>query len=303
MPARHALPVALLFASSLCFVPASLAQDAASTSSSAPVSTIHASCSFSVGPYMFPPQAPKSTTPYSATEETSHLQTLADGTHITQGPRTTRIYHDSQGRTRQERSFCDHGLKGDFANVVIIRDPVEGITYVLDMENHVAHRLTSSGDAKSQAVSSTPVARASSSSSNVAVFTSSSSANGSSMSSSAIQVGSSLSSSAHSEMTVESENLGTQVMEGLTVEGKRTVRTIPINAEGNDQPIKIVWESWFSPDLKTNVLTRSSDPRNGETTFRLIDVNLSEPDPALFGPPADYKIVDDSSSVHIEYTR
>jgi hypothetical protein len=38
------------------------------------------------------------------------------------------------------------------------------------------------------------------------------------------------------------------------------------------------------------VLTKHSDPRVGETTYRLINIVRAQPDPNLFVPPADYTI-------------
>lgn len=43
--------------------------------------------------------------PYSAEEVTEHIQTLADGTHISQPSPKVKFYRDSQGRTRTERTF------------------------------------------------------------------------------------------------------------------------------------------------------------------------------------------------------
>jgi hypothetical protein len=301
MPKRHALLPLLLFAASLSFVPATLAQDAVNTHTA--VSSTHGTCSFSIGPNIVSTQGARPSAPYSATEESSHTQTLADGTHITQRPRVSKTYRDSQGRTRREQSFCNMDPNDGFTSiVVIIRDPVDGVGYVLDTQNHVAHRVTASGDTKSQVAASVPAAGSSSAASHVSVFSSNAPSAGISTATSSVTstTGVALTTRA---VAIESESLGTQVIEGLTVEGTRTTETIPVNAEGNDQPIKIVRESWFSPDLKTTVLSKNNDPRMGENTFRLVDVNLSEPDPALFRPPADYKIVDDSSSVHIEYTR
>jgi hypothetical protein len=300
MPQRHALPFVLLFAASLSFVPATLAQDAVNTHTA--VSSTHGTCSFSIGPNIVSTQGARPSAPYSATEESSRVQTLADGTHITQKPRVSKIYRDSQGRTRTEQSFCNFDPNdGLVFTIVIIRDPVDGVGYVLDTQNHIAHRLTPSGDTKPQAAS-VPAAGSSSQASHVSVFSSNAPSGGTSIATSSATSTTGVALTTRAD-AVESESLGTQIMEGLTVEGKRTTTTVPINAEGNDQPIKIVRESWFSPDLKTTVLSKNNDPRVGENTFRLIDVNLSEPDPALFRPPADYKIVDDSSSVHIEYTR
>jgi hypothetical protein len=299
MPKRHALLPLLLFAASP-LVPAAFAQD---TVNAHTVVSPRGTCGFSIGRNIVSTQGARPSAPYSATEELSRTQTLADGTHITQKPRVTKIYRDSQGRTRQEQSFCNIDPNDGFSSiVVIIRDPVEGVGYVLDTQNHVAHRVTASGDTKSQATAFVSAAGSSSATSHVSVFSSNASSGGTSTATSSVTstAGVALTTRA---AAIESESLGTQVIEGLTVEGTRITETIPINAEGNDQPIKIVRDSWFSPDLKTIVLSKNNDPRMGESTFRLIDVSVSEPDPALFRPPADYKIVDDSSSVHIEYTR
>ena len=43
--------------------------------------------------------------PYSAQQVMERVQTLADGTHITQNAQTTKFYRDSAGRTRIEHTF------------------------------------------------------------------------------------------------------------------------------------------------------------------------------------------------------
>src|SRR5581483_4975140 len=49
--------------------------------------------------------APVTGAPYSAQQVMEHTQTLGDGTHIVQTPRTTLVFRDSQGRVRIERSI------------------------------------------------------------------------------------------------------------------------------------------------------------------------------------------------------
>jgi hypothetical protein len=88
------------------------------------------------------------------------------------------------------------------------------------------------------------------------------------------------------------EDLGSQTMEGVSVTGVRTTRTIPAGQIGNDRPIDIVTEVWTSPDLKTVVYSRRNDPRIGEQIFRLTDIVVGEPDPSLFIIPAGFKIMD-----------
>ena len=90
------------------------------------------------------------------------------------------------------------------------------------------------------------------------------------------------------------ESLGTQFMEGIAVEGTRTTTTIPAGQIGNEQPISVVSERWYSPDLKALVMSRQSDPRFGETTYRLTNLTRAEPSPELFEIPKDFKIVDPS---------
>ena len=87
------------------------------------------------------------------------------------------------------------------------------------------------------------------------------------------------------------EDLGSQTMEGVLVNGVRTTHTIPAGQIGNERAITIVTEVWTSPDLKTVVYSKRSDPRMGEQTFRLTNIVHAEPSPSLFTVPADFKIV------------
>ena len=65
---------------------------------------------------------------------------------------------------------------------------------------------------------------------------------------------------------------------------------IPAGGVGNAQPITVVSEQWFSPDLQVLLMTRHSDPRTGETNYRLTNIVRGEPDRSLFDVPADYTI-------------
>lgn len=85
-------------------------------------------------------------------------------------------------------------------------------------------------------------------------------------------------------------SLGTKTIEGITVNGTRTTRTIPAGAIGNEKAIEIVFERWYSPDLLTNVMTRRSDPFSGESVFMLTNIKRDEPAASWFQVPADYKL-------------
>ena len=82
-------------------------------------------------------------------------------------------------------------------------------------------------------------------------------------------------------------SLGMKDMEGLKVEGTKTVWTIPAGQIGNRDPINVTCESWYSPELLVTVSSRYSDPRTGESIYRLAAVKRGEPDAALFRKPPD----------------
>jgi hypothetical protein len=81
--------------------------------------------------------------------------------------------------------------------------------------------------------------------------------------------------------------LGAKEFDGVRADGKRSVRTIAAGEIGNRNPIEIVTETWFAPDLQVTVLTRTSDPRAGETTYRLANIRRGEPPAELFRAPAE----------------
>ena len=87
-----------------------------------------------------------------------------------------------------------------------------------------------------------------------------------------------------------SESLGSKVIEGVNSEGSRSVVTLDAGAVGNDRPIEISSERWYSPELQTVVMTRHNDPRTGEETFRLTNVNRSEPPAFLFQVPPGFQM-------------
>lgn len=78
------------------------------------------------------------------------------------------------------------------------------------------------------------------------------------------------------QMTIES--LGTQMIEGVLVEGTRMSRALPPR---DGIPSRFTIETWDSVELKVTMLTKSS---NGYTS-KLVNLRRAEPNPALFRPP------------------
>jgi TonB family protein len=92
------------------------------------------------------------------------------------------------------------------------------------------------------------------------------------------------------ERTPKKESLGEQMIEGVKAEGTRWTTTIPTGEIGNERPIEIINEIWYSPELQVQVMRRFNDPRNGETIYRLTNITRAEPDKSLFEVPSDYTL-------------
>jgi hypothetical protein len=86
--------------------------------------------------------------------------------------------------------------------------------------------------------------------------------------------------------------LGTKEFDGVRAEGKSTVWTIPAGEIGNRDPIRVTSESWYAPELQVTVYSRHSDPRTGESIYRLAGIRRVEPAFALFRAPEGYTVKD-----------
>src|SRR6202022_4547219 len=58
-----------------------------------------------------------------------------------------------------------------------------------------------------------------------------------------------------------SESLGPRDFDGVRAEGTRARPTIAAGFIGNEKPISLVSERWYSPDLHLVVMSSTSDPR------------------------------------------
>lgn len=215
--------------------------------------------------------------PYSAVMEHEGTQTLADGTHITRPKTITKQYRDSQGRMRMEFYRLENGEGGETPVSIVIEDRVVGATYFLNPRDHTArlNRPRVASSSGQPAVSPVVVQRQQAGATdNVAVTTSS------------------VGPSERPQTTTTTEDLGSQVMQDLVVQGRRITHVIPAGEQGNDRPITVVTERWLSQELNLAILLKTTDPRNGESTTRVTSLDRSEPDPSLFQVPPDYTIQD-----------
>ena len=216
--------------------------------------------------------------PYSAEQVIEHKQTLADGTHITQMPTVTKMYRDSRGRTRTERTIMG---SAEGRAIIEILDPIGRYRYRLDTGKHVAHRGRTAGSQALQFFPADPGARpplpppaapAAAQNGSVALAGNS---------------------SQRTRPEITNESLGTQVINGVIAEGRRTTITYGVGTMGNDREIVATHETWTSPELHVTLLATNHDPRMGDNTTRIENLSRAEPDPSLFQVPPDYEVVDD----------
>jgi hypothetical protein len=204
--------------------------------------------------------------PYSAIRENETVRTLSDGTHIVTKSQT-RMYRDSQGRTRTE-VFPPPEIASATGSqepmIITIMDPVEGVQYSLNPRNHSGTRNVLRAR---PAVPPQPVPRP------------------------PVNVTPPPRPPDELRPQTTSEDLGMQTIGGVSAHGTRMTTTVPVNAQGNDRPLVTVFERWYSDEFRMDIRTKRSDPRNGETTEN-VTIDRTEPDPSLFRPPADYAITE-----------
>jgi hypothetical protein len=88
------------------------------------------------------------------------------------------------------------------------------------------------------------------------------------------------------------EDLGTIVMNGVVVEGVRVTNVIAADTIGNDRPLTMTQETWYSTELDVDMELKRSDSRTGLQTHTMENVSRGEPDPKYFEPPVGYRLVD-----------
>jgi hypothetical protein len=244
--------------------------------------------------------------PYSATAITEHVQTLSDGNQIIR-KNESKLYRDSEGRTRTEQTLETIGKwtsGGEAQQNIFINDPVAGVSYSLDPRAHTAHKtgypqkklvLTPNGPNGTYVINGQTVTKAEFE----AAVEKKQKAHEEMLAKERKEASNAPEMKTKLEMLQQgnmgtgqrkTESLGSQTIEGVSAEGTRSTITIPAGEIGNTLPLEITYETWYSPELQTMLMTRHRDPRSGETTYRLTNLSRSEPDRSLFEVPAGYTV-------------
>jgi hypothetical protein len=91
---------------------------------------------------------------------------------------------------------------------------------------------------------------------------------------------------------VQLEDLGTQMMEGFYVHGYRRTNTYDAKSTGTGRSIVVTDEYWYAEDIRLNLLEKHNDPRKGDFTTTVTQVNRTEPAGELFVVSPGFKVVD-----------
>jgi hypothetical protein len=256
--------------------------------------------------------------PYSGEEvnETNHV--LADGTRIHRETHT-KVYRDSEGRTRRETP-----------ENITITDPVAGTTYILNPKTMTGTKLTMAGPKFAYFRTENFESFRRSGNDAPATFTMrmttdggtpTLTVNGQQLDNKAVEelIAKAKASGDHTvtingntvgagiltadgpqtldlkkatavAILAKGEPIGKQIIEGVEADGTRNLETIETGAIGNDRPIQVSNERWYSSDLQLLVQSKHTDPRTGDETFRLTNIQRGEPGAYLFQPPSGYTI-------------
>lgn len=192
--------------------------------------------------------------PYTAKQESTRVQTLADGTTIT-NVTESQVWRDANGRTRTETTSTQPG-GGTVTQFITVYDPATRTRFSWSTGTSVTSKIVTVyryPQPVAQPVTTTPVA-------------------------------------ARRYYPNKNESLPPQTIAGIYVEGYRNSRTIPAGYEGNNRDMTTVNEYWTSPELGIQMRYIIDDPRNGKTTTEVTDLQQTVPDPALFELPQGYTV-------------
>jgi hypothetical protein len=207
--------------------------------------------------------------PFSAVAVSESKQTLADGNRITRKTQTN-LFRDSQGRLRKEVTISGFAASGQPKSFVVISDPVAGTNFVLHPETKVAEKMGGHGGRGMRGPGKGAL-------------------NGKWQAREEQEIASG---------NLKKEDLGTEMVAGVSAQWTRMTRTIPAGQMGNEKPILIVHETWFSNDLQVVVKSKRTNPWIGEVTYRLTNIQRTEPAPSLFAVPSDFTVQEAGPGKH-----
>ena len=204
--------------------------------------------------------------PFSGVGVTETIRQTADGNRFSVTS-STRYYRDSQGRTRTEREIprvrMNEGATAATHEFTQIRDAVSGTVYLLNPQYKTAEVVTGLQKATAEPGGTAP-----------RLFT--------------VFGGTRIGPDEPGWSAPVS--LGEKSIDGIDAIGTRQIYTISAGSPfGNQKPVIITVEQWFSPALGVVISKTGRASTGGESNYRLGQIVQAEPEASLFTVPADYQ--------------
>jgi hypothetical protein len=231
--------------------------------------------------------------PYSANTSTETVQTLSDGNRIVHHT-VSKFYRDSEGRTRREETFgnVDPAHLTPHEVKVFIDDPVAQTAYVLDPGSKTGEKVRRSSrflsvrnddDAGAQVMFKSVAEKEQLGAGNQRMMIQFKDDHSGSPNVLVVQTD-------NDKRSETKEDLGVRSVTGVDCNGTKKTITIPAGELGNEKPIEIVTETWYAPSIDAVVQSTTNDPRYGQTTYKLDNLQTTEPAADLFAPPSGFAV-------------
>jgi hypothetical protein len=227
--------------------------------------------------------------PFSADLITDTVQVLPNGKNVTRQTVST-IFRDKEGRTRVEQTKAPPmSMVENLAmyKTIMISDPVSKQIYNLQPSSRIAYKSTRidlASRRRPSAASASAGGGGNSKDSRASADPAQSSVRGPSSEPANAKE------AAGQNSDIRKESLGKTMIEGVEAEGTRTIQTKSVGVAGNNIPVEIIDEKWYSPAMKMFILIKHSETNKGETTYRFTNIVRTEPEASLFQVPVDYKV-------------
>jgi hypothetical protein len=208
--------------------------------------------------FSLPPSAGAS---FTATVEFETTQVLSDRTVVTHRS-TSYVARNAKGRTRNELRTMVDGPGGQQPETleVILYDPETKVRTTLSAKTHRATQ---------------------------AIVKPSDMAGGRG----AVSAATKKTSRVNAPKNVSTEEIGIDYMQGLDVKHFRERRIVALGITGEEGEVQTIYEYWYSPQLKVNLMSKRTDPRTGTQSARLTEIRRGEPSASLFEIPAGYRLI------------
>jgi hypothetical protein len=217
-------------------------------------------------------------TAFSAEVQVETVWPLREG-GTTQRKSTYLIYRDSQGRTRLDLMSDQTNATDSRPRTSVINDPAASSTYLLDHRRATVRKMPLVAEVEQESQPRVVQTTRGTAPGFINVVPQNSHV------AKAIVIR-----ERSASQLAEKEQLGQREISGVIAEGTRFVRAISLGASGNENPIQITTEEWYSIELQTIVAITISDPRFGRSEYRLVNIVRGDPSPALFVIPQTYKV-------------